>query len=130
MEFKDLAPWLAISITLALSILVPLFTQIANNHHQRKMQQEQFEYEKRRIREEAFRTFLSEVGAVVTADGYIERAQLSTAGGAIHKLYTFAPEEWFADLDQLTQSIVAVNWKSARAIMQKMVRLIAEELKK
>ena len=40
MEFKDLAPWIAIAFTLALSILVPLFTQIANNNHQRKMQRE------------------------------------------------------------------------------------------
>ena len=31
MELKDLAPWIAIAFTLALSILVPLFTQIANN---------------------------------------------------------------------------------------------------
>ena len=37
MEWKDLAPWIAIAITLALSILVPFFTQIANNKHQRKM---------------------------------------------------------------------------------------------
>ena len=47
MEWKDLAPWIAIAITLALSILVPLFTQIANNRHQRKLQQEQFEREER-----------------------------------------------------------------------------------
>ena len=47
MEWKDLAPWIAIAFTLALSILVPLFTQIANNRHQRKMQREKFEYEQR-----------------------------------------------------------------------------------
>lgn len=33
MGWKDLAPWIAIAITLALSILVPLFTQMANNAH-------------------------------------------------------------------------------------------------
>ena len=47
MEWKDLAPWIAIAITLILSILVPLFTQIANNSHQRKMQREKFEYEQK-----------------------------------------------------------------------------------
>ena len=45
MEWKDLAPWIAIAITLALSILVPFFTQIANNKHQRKMQKEKLEFE-------------------------------------------------------------------------------------
>ena len=34
----ELAPWIAIAFTLALSILVPLFTQIANNRFQLKMQ--------------------------------------------------------------------------------------------
>lgn len=41
MDWKDLAPWLALAITLALSILVPLFTQIANNKFQLKMYKEQ-----------------------------------------------------------------------------------------
>ena len=45
MEWKDLVPWIAIAITLALSILVPFFTQIANNKHQRKIQKEKLEFE-------------------------------------------------------------------------------------
>ena len=40
MEWKDLAPWIAVAFSLGLSILVPLFTQMANNRHQRKMQKE------------------------------------------------------------------------------------------
>ncbi|MBO5850993.1 MAG: hypothetical protein J6R29_01525 [Clostridia bacterium] len=44
MDWKDLAPWIAIAITLALSILVPFFTQIANNKHQRKMQKEKLDF--------------------------------------------------------------------------------------
>ena len=47
MEWKDLAPWIAIAVTLILSILVPLFTQIANNKHQRKMQKEKLEYDEK-----------------------------------------------------------------------------------
>lgn len=43
MEWKDLAPWIAIAITLALSILVPLFTQIANNRFQLKLEKQREE---------------------------------------------------------------------------------------
>ena len=50
MTWETLAPWIAIAFTLALSILVPLFTQIANNRHQRKMLQEQFEREQKQKR--------------------------------------------------------------------------------
>lgn len=130
MEFKDLAPWLAISITLALSILVPLFTQIANNHHQRKMQQDQFEHEKRQKREEAFESFLSEVGGIVTANGHIEQSYLAKAGSAIHRLYVIVPSEWHDDLDQLTQYISSFKWEKARILTQKIVRQIFSELKK
>lgn len=31
MKATDIAPWIAIAVTLILSILAPLFTQIANN---------------------------------------------------------------------------------------------------
>lgn len=34
MAISELAPWIAIAITLALSILVPLFTQIANKKNE------------------------------------------------------------------------------------------------
>ena len=130
MEFKDLAPWLAISITLALSILVPLFTQIANNHHQRKMQQEQFDHEKRQKKEEVVATFLSEVGGIVTANGHIEKTYLVTAGSAIHGLYAVVPVDWYGDLDQLVQLIASFKWEEARQLTQKIVRLIFNELNK
>ena len=57
MEWKDLAPWIAIAITLALSILVPFFTQIANNKHQRKMQKEKLEFEQSQNKLKVFENF-------------------------------------------------------------------------
>lgn len=56
MEWGELTPWITISITLAISILVPLFTQIANNCHQRKMQRNSFRHEESqaRIRDVSF----------------------------------------------------------------------------
>ena len=42
MTLENLTPWIAIAITLALSILVPLFTQIANNRFQHKKAKEYY----------------------------------------------------------------------------------------
>ena len=61
MEWKDLAPWIAIAITLALSILVPFFTQIANNKHQRKMQKEKLEFEQSQNKIKVFQNFLLDI---------------------------------------------------------------------
>ena len=130
MEWKDLAPWIAIAFTLALSILVPLFTQIANNSHQRKMQREKFEYEEMQKKTKAYETFLSVVGGTITAREYIEKEALARAGGALHQLYIYVPAEWYDDLDKLTEYITNFQWDEARALNQKISRLISEELNK
>lgn len=130
MEWKDLAPWIAIAFTLALSILVPLFTQIANNNHQRKMQREKFEYEEKQKKRKAYETFLSDVGGLITADGSIGREKLSEAGAAIHQLYIYCPIEWYSDLDSLTDLVMKYEWHKSKVIVQKISRLISEELNK
>ena len=130
MKLEDLAPWIAIAFTLALSILVPLFTQIANNSHQRKMQREKFEHEEKQKKTKAYETFLSDVGGLITADGSVSKETLSTAGAAIHQLYIYAPSEWYGDLDSLTDLIMKYEWHKAKTIVQKISRLISEELKK
>lgn len=130
MNIKDLAPWIAISITLALSILVPLFTQIANNKHQRKMMREQYEHEERQKKREVFEAFLSEVGGAITARANMNREKFIDAGSALHRLYIYAPTEWYDDLDKITECISTYEWDKARALVQKMSRLIAEELVK
>lgn len=130
MTWETLAPWIAIAFTLALSILVPLFTQIANNNHQCKMQQEKFEYEEKQKKTKAYETFLAEVGGTITARGYVEKEALSKAGGALHQLYIYVPLEWYDDLDKLTEFITNFQWSEARALNQKICRLISEELNK
>ena len=130
MDWKDLAPWIAIAITLILSILVPLFTQIANNKHQRKMQREKIEYEQKQKKIKAFESFLLDVGGVITADGNIDRTDLSKAGATIHQLYIYCPIEWYDDLDSLTELIMKYEWHKAKGIVQKLSRLISEELNK
>ena len=130
MKLEDLAPWIAIAFTLALSILVPLFTQIANNKHQRKMQREKFEYEEKQKKTKAYETFLSDVGGLITADGSVGKETLSKAGAAIHQLYIYAPLEWYDDLDSLTTLIMKFEWHKAKVIVQKISRWISEELNK
>ena len=130
MELKDLAPWIAIAFTLALSILVPLFTQIANNSHQRKIQREKFEYEQKQKKVNAYENFLSDVGGIITTDGSCSAEALTKAGAAIHQLYIYSPLEWYDDLDSLTDLIMKYDWHKAKVIVQKISRLISEELKK
>lgn len=126
--WEALAPWITIAITVALSILVPLFTQIVNNEHQRKMQREKIEYEEKQKRIIAFKNFLAHVGGVVTSNGHIEKEELSKAGASVYMLYCYAPEEWLFDLDTLVYHISKFNWDDARVLSQKISRLISKEL--
>ena len=127
MEWKDLAPWIAIAFTLALSILVPLFTQIANNNHQRKMQREKIEYEENQKKTKAFEAFLLDVGGAVV---YRSTDNLEKAGASLFRLYVYAPEKWLNDLDALADSMRKGETGNASVIMQKIARLIADELNK
>ena len=129
MTWDNLAPWIAIAFTLALSILVPLFTQIANNVHQRKLQQEKIKHEESHQVIETYRDFLSEVGGLITAHGHVEKEHLLKAGAALHKLYIYAPSEWHADLDQLMELIMEFKWREAKPLIHKFSRLISKELK-
>lgn len=130
MDWKDLAPWMAIALTLALSILVPLFTQIANNSHQRKMQREKFEHEEKQKKIKAYETFLADVGGLITAHGHVEKEHLAKSGAALHQLYIYAPNEWYDDLDKLMGYMMDFSWEKAKPVMQKLNRLVTEELKK
>ncbi|MGN0798561.1 MAG: hypothetical protein ACI4L7_03265 [Christensenellales bacterium] len=127
MTISDLAPWIAISITLALSILVPLFTQIANNKHQRQLQKDKFEYEKMQKKNKVFEDFLLNVGGAIT---YAKQENLISAGSSLYNIYLYAPKEWYADLDELAVLIQKYEWDKATIIIQKISRLMAEELNK
>ena len=127
MEWKDLAPWIAIAFTLALSILVPLFTQIANNNHQRKMQREKIEYEENQKKTKAFEAFLLDVGGAVVCRS---TDNLEKAGSSLFRLYVYAPEKWLNDLDALADSMRKGETGNASVLMQKIARLIADEINK
>ena len=125
MTWDTLAPWMALAFTLALSILVPLFTQIANNRHQRKMQQEKIHYEERQAKQKAYADFLLKVGAAIT---YSTGESMQEAGAALFQVYAYAPASWWDDLDKLSQLLRKYEWDDAQTILQELSRLIAEEL--
>ena len=129
MTWENLAPWIAIAFTLALSILVPLFTQIANNAHHRKMQKEKVEYEKSQRKREVYEKFLLDVGGTVTAATSATREHMNDAGASLYEMYIYAPSDWQNKLDKLASHISKYEWGEARAILQELSRLISEELK-
>ncbi len=130
MKLNDLAPWIAIAVTLILSILVPLFTQIANNSHQRKMQREKLDYEEKQKKTKVYEAFLSDVGAMVTAAACAENKDFTKAGSSLYQVYIYAPTEWHEKLDSLAALIKQYKWEEARLIMQELSRLISRELNK
>ncbi len=130
MEWKDLAPWIAIAITLALSILVPLFTQMANNSHQRKMQKEKLDYEKAQEKEKIYKEFLLKVGDVVTVAEYNKPEKVGQASAVLHQMYIYVPQKWWNDLDALLSCLNDFKWEQANPIMLRLSKLIAEELNK
>lgn len=127
MTWETLAPWIAIAFTLALSILVPLFTQIANNNHQRKMQQEKFEREEKQKKKLAYEEFLITVGAVIA---HPTKENLPLAGSNIQRLYVYAPQSWWHHMDVLYDELQQSEWSDAAVSLKALNRLIAEEINK
>lgn len=127
MTLEALAPWITIAISLALSILVPLFTQIANNKHIRKMRKEDRDEEKTQKQVKAYESFLINVGNAITKSRYSKDDDFGKAGASIYNLYLYVPKEWHNDLERLSSDMKTFNWDNASIIFNKISRLIAEE---
>ena len=131
MEWNDLAPWIAITITLALSILVPLFTQIANNRFQLKKakQEREFAEKKEKLAQiiAAYESFLSDVGAATT---YKTKESLVQAGASLGRVYLYVSPTWHAKLDALHHSLYDCQWGVAEVQYIELAKMIADEYKK
>ena len=125
MTWETLAPWIAIAFTLALSILVPLFTQIANNRHQRKMQKEQREYEQSQRKRQVYETFLTTMGAFV-----ISRHDFDKTGASLYEMYVYSPNEWHTELDRLSWLLNKHQFDQARDILENLAKKISADLNK
>lgn len=125
---EELAPWIAIAFTLALSILVPLFTQIANNCFQLRMQKRKEEQERINIEMEEKRKiyseFLCDVGACIA---YSNAQNMGVVGASIQKMYLVCPKECWDELDELYSKVRGHEWGKAEMILQKLNKILAAE---
>ena len=128
MTLETLAPWIAIAITLALSILVPLFTQIANNRFQYKKAKQEHEFakedERRKNRVKAYENFLMNVAAAIE---YRTEETLTSAGSSIGQVYLYVPEELYGKLDALYNSLRKSDWDTAEVRYLELTKLICDE---
>lgn len=126
MTINELAPWIAIAITLILLILVPLFTQISNNNFQLNMKKMDHEAEIQKKKIFAYEEFFRNVGGCII---FAQKEDIVAAGGSIQRLYTYLPEEEWDTLDKLFDEIKNYEWESARTYMQCISKWIANETK-
>lgn len=125
MTFNELAPWLAIAITLILSILVPLFTQIANNSFQLKLKKIDIRYKEVERKLCAYEDYFQKVGGCVL---FAQKDNISDAGASIQRLYAYFPKEKWELLDSLFDEIKGYNWDNAKATMKIVSKHIASDM--
>lgn len=127
MSLKDLAPWLAIAVTLILSILVPLFTQIANNRFQIKMKKMDIKNKESEKIMEAYEAYFRHVGSSVM---FAKTDNVPEAGASIQRLYVYMPSEKWVLLDTLFDNMKKNHWDEAKEQMKEISKWIAEDMKK
>jgi len=127
MEWKELAPWIAIALTLILSILVPLFTQIANNKFQLQLKEQEIRRIERERKLLAFEDFFKYAGGCVMHASHDNHAD---AGASIQRLHMYLPEEHWEDLEILFDAIRKKDWNAAEYYLSKLSKIISEESKK
>lgn len=126
MNIKELAPWVAIAITLVLSILIPLFTQIVNNRFQLKLKKYENDNIKEKRRLDAYEDFFKYVGGCVI---FAQKENISEAGASIQRLYMYLPEEKWNDLDLMFELIKNGETKNAIPNMESISKWIANDIK-
>ena len=125
MNVNNMVPWLTLFVTLALSILVPLFTQIANNRFQLKLRKQDEKSKKAELKQDAYRRFMEDVGGCIL---FAQKENIGQAGASIQRLYMYVPEEWWEELDQLYILMQGMDFKKAMLHMQKVTKFISKDL--
>ena len=130
-DINTLAPWVAIAVTLILSILVPLFTQIANNRFQLKKakQDRKFEEERDRLAKKtaAYEQFLTDVGGTIA---WRTKENVHQAGSSIGRIYLYVPVDWYTKLNELHHSLHDAEWGKAEKQYAELAKMVAEEYQK
>lgn len=125
MNINEMVPWITLLVTLALSILVPLFTQIANNRFQLKLRKQDEKQKTKEMKQEAYKRFMEDVGGCIL---FAQKDNIGQAGASIQRLYMYMPEEWWTELDQLYMLMQGMELKKAMIYMQKITKFISKDL--
>ncbi len=126
MDYITMAPWIAIAITLILSVLVPVFSQMANNRFQLKMRKLDDKSKVADRRLNAYEDFFQKVGACIS---YAKVENVTDAGASIQRLYAYIDEEQWELLDQLFDDIKEYKWKEAKETMKNVSKILAHDIK-
>lgn len=110
----DMAPWIAIAVTLILSVVIPLLTQIANNRFQLKLKQLEVKNKLSENKLSAFSEFAQNVGACIAC---ADAERMQQAGSSIQKMVLFLPEENWGALEQLYYFVRKCEWDKAETVM-------------
>ena len=122
---NDIAQWVSIGISLILAVIGPLLTQILINKFQYKLQKTNAKREDSLKTKKVYEEFLEKVGFAWN-DGKLK--DLNEGIGCIYKIYLYCPKEWHQDIDKLLEN--KYNPKEATIILQKIAKLMAEEIQK
>lgn len=125
MNWFDMAPWIAIALTLILSIITPLLTQIANNKFHLKQQKLKDNQTKQEEKYKVYKEFAECVGSCIS---YATAEKVQAAGASIQKMYFFIPEEHWKDLDALFSLLRKKEWDKAEVLMKDLSRTAASLL--
>lgn len=130
-DINELAPWVAIAVTLILSILVPVFSQIANNRFQLKKakQDRKLDEEREKLskKTEAYEHFLMDVGSAIA---FRTKENVAQAGASIGRIYLYVPAEWYSKLDQLHFFLYDSEWGKAENLYTELAKMVAEEYRR
>ncbi len=122
MNWKELAPWITIAITLILSIITPLLTQIANNRFKIKQNKQEQKNKIERDKVHTYYEFAENVGACVAFSDYEE---VKSAGAVIQKMYLIMPETYWEQLDNLYSLIRKHDWDEAEIVLRELCKAAA-----
>lgn len=126
-DINILAPWVAIALTLILSILVPYFTQRENNKFQLKLKSQEQESQKAIEKIRAYEDFLGKAGACIYMS---DSGALKEAGNNMSKIYLYAPKELYPKIDELMETIKEYDWNSSITLLQNIAKELSKDLEK
>jgi len=118
----DIAPWIAIAVTLIISIIIPMLTQLINNRfalNQQKITHVEKLYD---AKMQIINAFFQNVGACIA---HADTDRVHNAGANILSMYCYIPKENWSLLDELYSCIRKRDMDQAEAKMIELSKLMS-----